>query len=112
MANECRYNRFCKFPGKICTSGDENTCTEALILCEKICPVMAATNVPKENCGCDISHIKELWPANKKCFSGTECLPRRYPVVQRQIFAITDRASIIAAFTAKGRLCDLVQATA
>jgi len=96
--NECRYNRFCNFPGEGCLEKDEDTCPEALAIYEKICPLMVATKIPKANCGCDIPRIRELWPMGKKCFQGEECLPRKYEVVQKQVNRITDMTSIAMAF--------------
>lgn len=96
---ECRYKkRSCKVFNKHCTAKVENDCGEAETFSKKFCPLMIATQIPIENCACDIPQVRRLWPAGKKCFDGTECLPRKYKPVQNQIHGVSDEVSISAAF--------------
>ncbi|MDD4271379.1 MAG: hypothetical protein PHF50_01085 [Patescibacteria group bacterium] len=96
----CRYKNYCKFPGGGCNAEDEDNCPDAIDLYASLCPLLAVAGVAKINCACDIPQIRKLWPAEKKCFEGQDCLPRKYRPVQVQIQKITDPASITAAFSA------------
>ena len=100
MEKGCRYKVCCKFAGAGCFSEDEDTCLKAKALYENLCPLMVVTGTPVKECACDIPQIRKLWPAEKKCFEGQDCLPRKYRPVQVQIQKITDTASITAAFSA------------
>lgn len=97
----CRYKeRPCKIFNKHCNAKVESDCGEAETFSKKFCPLMIATQTPIENCTCDIPHIRQLWPTDKKCFDGNECLPRKYEPVRQQIDKITNPAAISSAFAA------------
>jgi len=96
----CRYKNLCKRPGSGCTSEDEESCPDAISLYANFCPIMVAAGISAQLCSCDIETIRKLWPKDKKCFDGQECLPRRYKTVQAQINNVTDINSISASFTA------------
>lgn len=96
----CRYKNCCKFSGNGCFDEDENICPKAKDLCARFCPLMVAAGAPIKNCACDIPSVRKLWPQDKKCFEGHECLPRRHKAVQSQIEKVTDESLISASFAA------------
>ena len=94
----CRYKRFCNKPGPGCFSQDEEYCPEAKKLYKKLCPIMITSGYNETTCGCDIAAIRKLWPEDKLCFEGCECLPRKYKEVQGQVDRVTNPESITAVF--------------